>query len=118
HRGAAQGDKDPVWVKHDKGPVSALKGAEQRQAELQEEITKLEQQSKELADQRKSLLADAERLERESDSAQGKQSVELFNQSSEARKKAADLGVQVDGIEAKLVPLRQDQQVAQANSEL
>src|SRR5204863_3611252 len=39
-------------------------------------------------------------------------------QSSEARKKAADLGVQVDGIEAKLVPLRQDQQVAQANSEL
>ena len=112
-RGAIQGEQDPVWIKHETGALPALKGVEERLAALQDQIGKLEQQSKDLAGQRSRQLAEAERLERQSEEAKGQQSVDLFNQSAAARKKAADLGVQVDGLEAKLVPLRQDQQLAQ-----
>lgn len=117
-RGAVQGENDPVWIKHETGPVPALKGVDERLARLQEQIGQLEQQSGQVSAQRSKFLAEAERLERESEGAGGKQSVQLFNQSSEQRKKAADLGVQADAIEGRLLPLRQDLQLAQSEKQL
>jgi hypothetical protein len=118
HRGAVQGEKDTTWIKHETGSLPALKGVEERLTKLQDDIAKLEEQSKNLAGQRSRLIAEAERLERESEGVESKRSVELFNQSANARKKAADLGVQVDVIQAKLVPLRQDQQLALSEQQL
>ena len=117
HRGEIQGAKDPVWKKHETGALPGLKAVNERLASLQEQIGKLEQQSKDTAGQRGRLLAEAERLERESEGAAGQQSVDLYNRSTEARKKAADMGVQIDAVEAKLLPLRQDLQLAQGEKQ-
>ena len=118
HRGALQGGEKEVWVEHDSGSIPALKAVEARITELQGQIGKLEQQSKDLAKQRTQLIGEAEKLERQSEEARGRQSVELYNKSSEARKRAADLGVQVEVLGSKLTPLRQDLQRAQENQKI
>src|SRR5687767_12739192 len=117
HRTAAQGEQNPVWVEHESGAIQGLKALQEQSAKLQEEIGQLEEQSKGLATQRTKLIADAEQLERKSETAKGQESVELYTQSVDARKQAADLGVQVEALEAKLLPLRQDLVRAQAGQE-
>ena len=116
-RAAAQGAKDPVWVPHETGAIQAMQGLEAQATKLQEQIGQLEGQAKDLVAQRAKLVADAEQLEKQSNEAQGQESAELFNQSVEARKQAADLSVQAEAVEAKLVPLRQDLERVQANQQ-
>ena len=116
-RNAAQGADKPVWVEHESGSLQALKGLEEQSTQLQGQIAQLEGQQKDLATQRAKLIADAEQLEKQSDAAKGQQSTDLFNQSVDARRHAADLSVQADALEAKLLPLRQDLERTQANQQ-
>jgi len=115
---AAQGTEKPVWVEHETGPIQAQKGLEEQAKQLQEQIAQLENQSKDLTGQRDKLVGDAERLQQQSDQAQGKEASDLFGQSVGARKQAADVGVQIDALEAKLLPLRQDLERVQADQKL
>lgn len=114
-RGAALGEQNPVWIEHETGPIHAQKGLEDQAGQLEGSIAELEGQSKDMAAQRSKRVGEAEQLEKQSDQAQGAQSAELFNQSVDARKQAADLGVQVEALDAKLLPLRQDLERVQAN---
>lgn len=116
-RSAAQGEKNPVWIEHETGAITGLKGLQEQIAQLQDQIGQLEEQSKGLATQRSKMIADAEQLEKQSEQAQGQQSADLYNQSVDSRKQAADLGVQVEALEAKLSPLRQDLERTQANQQ-
>ena len=116
-RGAAQGEKNGTWVEHDTGAILGLKALNDQAAQLQEQIAQLEQQAKDLGTQRSKMIADAEQLEKQSDAAKGQQSSELYTQAVDSRKQAADLGVQVEALEAKLMPLRQDLERTQANQQ-
>lgn len=116
-RSAAQGEQNPVWIEHETGAITGLKGLQEQTAQLQEQIGQLEEQSKGLATQRSKMIADAEQLEKQSEQAQGQQSAELYDQSVDSRKQAADLGVQIEALEAKLSPLRQDLDRTQANQQ-
>src|SRR5204863_9022910 len=49
--------------------------------------------------------------------AQGQQSAELFGQSVDSRRQAADLSVQIEALEAKMMPLRQDLERTQAQQQ-
>jgi chromosome segregation ATPase len=115
---AAQGAEKPVWVEHETGPIQAQKGLDEQAKQLQEQIAQLEGQSKDLTGQRDKLVGDAERLQQQSDQAQGKEASDLYSQSVAARKQAADVGVQIDAVEAKLLPLRQDLERVQADQKL
>jgi hypothetical protein len=115
---AAQGAEKPVWVEHETGPIQAQKGLEAQAKQLQDQIAQLEGQSKDLTGQRDKLVGDADRLQQQSDQAQGKEASDLYIQSVAARKQAADVGVQIEALEAKLLPLRQDLERVQADQKL
>lgn len=114
-RSAAQGAENPVWIEHETGPIPALKGLDDQAGQLEGRIAELEGKAKELAAQRSKQIRDAEEFEKQSGEAQGARSGELFNESVDARKQAADLGVQVEALDAQLLPLRQDLERVQAS---
>ena len=116
-RSAAQGENNAAWIEHDSGAILGLKALNDQAAQLQEQIAQLEQQARDLGAQRSKMISDAEQLEKQSEQAKGQQSSELYSQSVDSRKQAADLGVQVEALEAKLMPLRQDLERTQANQQ-
>jgi hypothetical protein len=116
-RGAAQGEQKAAWVEHDSGAILGLKALNDQAAQLQEQIAQLEQQAKDLGTQRSKMISDAEQLEKQSEEAKAQQSSDLYNQSVDSRKQAADLGVQIEAVEAKLMPLRQDLERTKANQQ-
>ena len=115
---AGEGGKPPVWYKHESGPVQALSGARKTVADLQGQIAKLDAAVADMTAQRTKALSEADRLERASEQASGKQSVDLFVQAAGQRKIATDMTAKMADTQADLEPLRTDLERAQATERL
>ncbi len=111
---AAQGGSDGApWVAGD-SPVPSETGVKQQIASLKDQIEKLTTQKNDQETQRAQLTQQAEQLRAQSEAAKGKESVDLFTQSAILTKKAADLAIQNNAIDAQVTAAQQDLAVAQA----
>ena len=104
---------DGVWI----APLASMTATQARSAELTAKITETEGKIAALNEQRTASLAEAERLQKESDAAQGQASVDLHKTASGKRKEAMDLAAQVDVLTTSLLPLRQDLAIAEGQQE-
>lgn len=111
---AAQGGSDGApWVAGD-APVPSQTGVKQQIAALKDQIEKLTTQKNDQETQRAQLAQQAEQLRAQSEAAKGKESVDLFTQAAALTKKAADLAIQNNAIDAQVTAAQQDLAVAQA----
>jgi tetratricopeptide (TPR) repeat protein len=107
-KGLTEGDGG-VWVP----PLQALTAVKGTAADLQSKISETESKVKQLNEQRAAALAEAESLQQRSESAKGRESVDLYKQSAAKRKEAMDLTAQADVTATSLIALRQDLAIAQ-----
>lgn len=115
----AQGTADnAVWFNHDKSPLLSLASLKQKISQFEGEISKRAQQIQTLTRQRTEALTQGEAADRESQVEQGEKSVELFQRGAELRKQAADLAVEIERINAELVPLQRDSAIAQSQQQV
>lgn len=108
------GDK-AEWISQDKekSSIPTLSAIQQTISRLEGDISTSENQLKSLTEQRSDLLANADKLMIDSEALKGEESVKMYKDGSEARRKAGELGVQIDNINAALVPMKADLVVAQ-----
>ena len=103
-----------VWTVGEGSSLPTLAAVNQQIAKLGVDIaSKNDQQTKAEAD-RTAALAESENLQAQSEDKKGRESVDLFKQSSDARKKAGDLAIQIDTLKSQKVPLEQDLALAQS----
>jgi hypothetical protein len=106
-----------VWQVGDGGTeLPALSHTTEQSQKLTSEIADLEAKVKDLAGRRAAADKKAAALLRESRRTTGRKSVELFEQSTEQTKLAADVANQVGQVEHQLLRARQDLALAQAQS--
>ncbi len=116
-----QGDANtPVWVKgpDDSADVPTLSQVNQRISQLEGEIAKRKERISQLAEQRKKINAEAQELVEKSNQTPGQAGVDLFRQATQLRQQASLLGIQINSVNAELIPLNNDLSVAQAQREV
>jgi len=114
----ARGDGDKPWVPGDEAPLVSLATAKQKATELQGEIDKRTAEIQQLQADRQAAIDAARELTNQSATQKGSQSVETYKQASARRKEAADLQGQIDQVTATLLPLRQDLELYQGQSQI
>ena len=83
---------------------------------LKDKIAETQRTLADLKQKHDQLEGNSRQLMEQSNSAKGEQAVSLFKQSADARKQAAETEVQLEKVEASLVPMQQDLQVAEDQS--
>jgi hypothetical protein len=89
-------DDKPDWIKTDAGALASLNAVDKKLAGYQADVAKLTDAIKTETDQRSQLIDSGDKLEQQSEHEHGDKSVELYTQASDARRKAAELTVQID----------------------
>ncbi|GEM_PF-4792936 len=84
---------------------------------LKDKIAETQRALADLKQKHDQLAGNSRQLMEQSNSAKGEQAVTLFKQSADARKQASETQVQIEKTEASLVPLQQDLQVAEGQSQ-
>lgn len=111
----ARGSGEAAWFTHGGATIPTLASVTQEIARLDGEIAKLEEQSRQLTAQRSTALDQSEQAARQAETLAGKPGVDEYKRGSDLRKQAADLSIEMDKIEAALLPLRS--QLAVANGQ-
>jgi hypothetical protein len=110
----AKGAGDQPWFAGEDAPVPSLAMVEKTVADLQQQTQKSQSEKADLEKQRADAIAEAEKLSHQADSLSGKQGLVVYTQSASQRKTAADLSAQIDTVDAKLMLLGHDMQLATA----
>ena len=110
---AATGDGG-AWVKGSDGAaaVPALADVKKRQETLGSQIAELTKQRTEIAAKRATALQQAETFSRQSDSTTGSASTAAYIQSANLRKEAGEAEVKMRDLDAQILPLQQQLDVA------
>jgi hypothetical protein len=113
-RGSATQD---AWVAGEH-PVPSLSSVKQTISKLQGEIRQKQDQIETLTKQRVADLRKAEDLSEKADKATGEAWVNIYKQSSNLRKEAADISTHIDNITAAIAPLKVDLGIAQSEQQI
>jgi hypothetical protein len=110
---AEKGDGGP-WVKGGEGaaPVPSLADVKKQQETLNAQIAELAKQRTELAARRATAIQQAENFSRQADSTRGSASSAFYIQASNQRKEAGDDEVKMRDLDAQILPLQQQLDVA------
>jgi hypothetical protein len=103
-----------AWVKGSDGaaPVPAMADVKKRQENLGSQIAELTKQRTEITAKRATALQQAETFSRQADSTTGSASTAAYIQSSNLRKEAGDDEVKMRDLDAQILPLQQQLDVA------
>ena len=93
--------------------VAAGEAASKKAAELQGEIDKIKAQVATLTQQKDAAAQEADNLADKASKASGKDASSLGDQATEARRKAGNMGHEIDKVSAALLPLERDLAVEQ-----
>jgi hypothetical protein len=93
--------------------VTAGEAASKKAAELQGEIDKVKAQVAQLTQQKDGAANEADALADKAAKANGKEASDLADQATEARRKAGNVGHEIDKVAAALLPLERDLAVEQ-----
>ena len=98
---SAKTGENGVWFPSDSAPILAQAAIEKSIGELKTKGDALDAHYADLEKQRNDALAQAEKLSAQSELAKGKQSLDLFVQSSNQHKTAGDLSIQMEDTKSK-----------------
>jgi len=104
----------PVWIGENATAIPTIAAAQQKVADLQDQIAKQQQAIDALQAQKKQASEQASQLQRQSETQKGQPSVDTFTQASALRKQATDTQTSIDVETNKLTRLQQDLALAQA----
>jgi len=111
---AAEKGEGGAWVKGADGgpPIPSLADVKQREETLGGQIAELTKQRTEIAAKRALALQQAENFSRQADSTTGSNSTGFFIQGSNQRKEAGDAEVKMRDLDAQILPLQQQLDIA------
>ncbi len=107
----------PIWVGENGAAIPTIAAAQQKVADLQDQIAKQQQAIDTLQAQKKQASEQASQLQQQSETQKGQESVDTFTKASGLRKQATDTQTAADVETNKLTRLQQDLLLAQAQQE-
>ncbi len=118
HDEAAGGADSAVWLAHDSAPVPTLAKVNADIDRLTAAIKSNQDNRAQLVSNRNALLTQSDKIEQQSEAETGRPSVDDFKQSCDLRKQASLVEIQIDGLDAAVVPLQQDLKLAQGQQQV
>jgi len=120
---AAAGDANNAeWIKNAAGNgakgLPTLSAVNQEISRLEGELTKAQDELKDLTSKRADFLKEADAVEQQSRDKAPKEGLELYKRAAELRKKATDVRIAMDKIQNRIVPLQGDLAVANAQKQV
>ena len=107
-----------AWIAEEPTNIASLTTLTQRGATLSTDITSREDQIEKLKADRQLAFDEGDEAFAKSENATGRESVDQFNRGVAARKRAAELSVEIDRADFELLPLRQDLELTKAEMQV
>jgi len=110
---ARGGPGKSAWFTHGNATIPTLAAVTQEIARLEGEIAQRQEQLNNLIDRRAKLLDAADEAAAQADQLKGDRAVEVFKRSSDLRKQAGDVAVQIDKLNSEITRLQRSLGIAQ-----
>lgn len=99
---AQGGPGKAAWFTHDSATIPTLSAVTQDISRIEGELAQLQEQVKTLTDQRNKLLEDAQNAAAQADQLKGEQAVEVFKKSSQLRRDAGQVAIELDKLQVNI----------------